>query len=164
MARAPMVMPSKTRSAYSLRISRSLKVPGSPSSALQTMYLGPACLGRGEVPLHGRGEPRAPPPLQLGITHGIDDVGARHRQGLGQALARRDAFEGQLVGPRLEGRIDAHRAPSVTRSATWSAARTRYSSTISAHTGGGEAPYRPRRSPAWPDRGRTCPCSWSTAG
>ena len=32
---APIVMPSKTRSAYSVRMARSLKVPGSPSSALQ---------------------------------------------------------------------------------------------------------------------------------
>ena len=35
---APMVMPSNTRSANSERITRSLKVPGSPSSALQTTY------------------------------------------------------------------------------------------------------------------------------
>ncbi len=76
MARAPMVMPSMTRSAYWLRISRSLKVPGSPSSALHMMYLGRALLGGGQVPLDAGGEAGAAAPLELGVAHQVDEVAA----------------------------------------------------------------------------------------
>ena len=41
MALAAIVMPSNTRSAYSRRSTRSLNVPGSPSSALHTTYFAP---------------------------------------------------------------------------------------------------------------------------
>ena len=65
MARAPMVMPSMTRSANSLRISRSLKVPGSPSSALHMMYLGVRFSAAAKFHLMPVGKPAPPRPLSL---------------------------------------------------------------------------------------------------
>ena len=65
MARAPMVMPSMTRSGYSLRMSRSLKVPGSPSSALHMMYLGSRFSAAAKFHLMPVGKPAPPRPLSL---------------------------------------------------------------------------------------------------
>ena len=59
-----MVMPSKTRSAKRVRITRSLKVPGSPSSALQMMYFWSAFSAAQKPHFMPVGKPAPPRPLR----------------------------------------------------------------------------------------------------
>ena len=49
IANAAMIMPSMSRCGFFCISSRSLKVPGSDSSALQTMYLSIAPLGMNDI-------------------------------------------------------------------------------------------------------------------
>jgi hypothetical protein len=68
MARAAMVMPSNTASAWRVSSTRSLKVPGSPSSALQTTRaaaVGPARVAAA-LPFARGGEARAAAAAQAG--------------------------------------------------------------------------------------------------
>ena len=111
MARAPMVMPSMTRSGYSLRISRSLKVPGSPSSALHMMYLGVRFSAAAKFHLMPVGKPAPPRPLSL-ESRTMSMMSTRDMaSALLEALARRDGGEGELVALGLDG-VDAHAAHS----------------------------------------------------
>ena len=64
MARPPMAMPSKTRSANRVRMTRSLKVPGSPSSALQMMYFWSAFSAAQKPHFMPVGKPAPPRPLR----------------------------------------------------------------------------------------------------
>ncbi len=64
IARPPMVMPSNTRSAWSLRMTRSLKVPGSPSSALQMTYLRSLFSAAQKFHFMPVGKPAPPRPLR----------------------------------------------------------------------------------------------------
>jgi hypothetical protein len=91
-----MVMPSKTRSAYSARITRSLKVPGSPSSALQTTYLRSPCAAAARFHFAG-GEAGAAAALEARGADLGDDVGARLAEGGLQARSGLDAVEGERV-------------------------------------------------------------------
>src|SRR4030042_3334598 len=65
MAYPAIVLPSKTRSARWLMMTRSLNVPGSPSSALQTMYLKSLLTFRQASHFLPVGKPAPPRPRSL---------------------------------------------------------------------------------------------------
>ncbi|MCK7491286.1 MAG: hypothetical protein MZW92_05875 [Comamonadaceae bacterium] len=60
-----------------------MNAPGSPSSALQRMYLTSPCGLAGKGPLHTGGEPAAPTAAKTGFLHLVDDLVRVH---LGQGL------------------------------------------------------------------------------
>src|ERR1700709_1706232 len=94
-----MIMPSMSMCGLFCRSSRSLKVPGSDSSALQTRYLSIAPLGRNEIFLP-IAKP-APPPAEGQDLELVQHLAGRHRQRLAQrpvAAAARIDVEGVQAG------------------------------------------------------------------
>ncbi len=97
MAWPAMAIPSSTEWGSLSRTERSMKAPGSPSSALQITYFclpgGPS----GEAPLHPGEEARPPAPTQPGVDDQVDEA-------VGVLLAE-DALEG-LVPAHLQVLLD----------------------------------------------------------
>jgi hypothetical protein len=81
-----IAMPSISTKGSPSMIMRSAKVPLSPSSALQTMYLllGPAAFST-VFHLMPVGKPAPPRPAQAAVGDRLDDIGGRHRHRLLQA-------------------------------------------------------------------------------
>ena len=109
-----IAMPSISTKGSPSMIMRSAKVPLSPSSALQTMYLRSAGRIEHRLPLDAGREAGAAAAAQAGLGDLLDDVGRRHRDRVLQALQaamRLVVVERQRVGdaaaregqPRLPG-------------------------------------------------------------
>ena len=98
ITRAPIVIPSNTRSAKSVRITRSLKVPGSPSSALQTTYFFSPGASAAMSPLQAGGKARPAAAAQAGAADLGEHVGRLLGQGGLQAAARRDRRKRERTG------------------------------------------------------------------
>ena len=111
MAYAQISIPSSTACGSPSRTERSMKAPGSPSSALQMTYFLP---GQGlriprECPLHPRGESRAAPARAVRKLHLLDDRRWCHRQDLlqrGVALVREVLVDGLGVDDAAVGEDD----------------------------------------------------------
>ena len=92
IAYAAMIMPSMMACGVPSSRLRSMKAPGSPSSALQTRYFGEPVGLAAEAPLDPGQEARAAAPAQAGLADLVDDLLRGHlRQGLGRrrvAVAR----------------------------------------------------------------------------
>ena len=102
-------MPSISMCGDFFMSSRSLKVPGSDSSALQTRYLSIVALGRNEafLPIE---KPAPPRPRRPESSSAVDELVARHRQRLGDHLvATAAAVDLERVEPGLVDVLEQQR-------------------------------------------------------